>query len=90
MAQAAVEFDKKSRSYLSIYQWRAEQQERITAAEAVLTKLPPEEQPRQRHRIAGLKAALRKGRDRLSKIAGVAAGTRRAIRQVEITPPLDR
>jgi hypothetical protein len=32
LAQAAVEFDKTPRPYLSIDQWRAQQQERITAA----------------------------------------------------------
>jgi len=79
LAKAAAEFDRHKRLVAggSIEEWRVRQLSRIAAAEEVFGKLPPEEQPCQRHRIAGLKAALTKGPKYMSEIAFEAAESRR-------------
>jgi hypothetical protein len=79
LARAAVRFDQKKTKVVTdtLKAWRAEQESRIKAAVEVLEKLPPEEQPHQRHRIAGLRAALKKGPRYMSEIAFKAAQSRR-------------
>jgi hypothetical protein len=81
LARAAVRLDRKKTIVVTdtLEVWRAEQESRIKAAIEVLGQLPPEEQPHQRHRIAGLRAALTKGPKYMSESAFKAARSRRAI-----------
>jgi hypothetical protein len=79
LARAAMDFDKEKTQHSQLRQddWRDRQLERIAAAESVIDKLPATELARQKSRIRGLKAALKKGPDRISEIATRAAASRR-------------
>lgn len=80
VARGVVERDKIATNELSEVcvdaKWAAELRERITTAEELLRLLPPGLQSWQRHHIAGLKAALKKGLKR-SQAAGSKAGETR-------------
>jgi hypothetical protein len=60
LAQATVEREKQ-RIMESDDAWTARYAERIAATEALLTRLPDNERPRQRRHIAGLRRALTLG-----------------------------
>lgn len=81
LARAAAALNKEKVKRVTADDWEARQEERIAAAKEMLEKLPEDERQKQQHRIAGLMAALTKGRERLSKIAADAANTRRKQRQ---------
>jgi hypothetical protein len=83
LARAAVEYQPAPKPH-SDAEWFSPQLERIASAEKDLATLPIAQQPKQRLQIAGLKAALAKGPERLREIARRAAETgrsRRAVRQ---------
>jgi hypothetical protein len=75
LAKAATDYESARRPS-SDAEWFARQLKRIAAAEDLQDKLPENERPKQKHRIAGLKAALAKGPVRLREIAGRARDTR--------------
>jgi hypothetical protein len=77
LARAAAALDKGKMRRVTADDWEARQVERIAAAKEMLGKLPENERQIQQHRIAGLTAALTKGRKRLSEIAQKAACARR-------------
>jgi hypothetical protein len=70
--------EKTNVATTTVEAWEKRQRERIAEAESILDKLPVTEQTRQISRIRGLKAALKKGPDRISEIARKAAATRQA------------
>jgi len=76
LARAAVEYQPIV-TPTSDAEWYARQLGRIADAEDLLSGLTDDERPKQQHRVAGLKAALAKGRARLSEIAKAAAANRR-------------
>jgi len=79
LARAAVEYQAAAKPAPDA-EWFARQLGRIAPAENDLAILPIAQQPKQRQRIAGLKAALAKGPERLREIAQRAAGTGRSRR----------
>jgi len=79
LARAAVEYQAAPKPDPDA-EWFARQLGRIASAEKDLAILPIAQQPKQRQRMAGLKAALAKGPERLREIAQRAAGTGRSRR----------
>jgi hypothetical protein len=85
LARAAVEYQAAPKPDPDA-EWFARQLGRIASAEKDLAILPIEQQPKQRQRIAGLKAALAKGPERLREIARRAAETGRSRRAAQQIP----
>jgi hypothetical protein len=88
IARAAVRFDRERATIPDVEEekWRAAVQERLEAAESLLPSLPEDEQPKQRQRIAGFKAALRRGRKGSRQAAIKAWKTIRAARGSAAVP----
>jgi hypothetical protein len=85
LARAAVEYQTEPKPG-SDAEWFARQLGRIASAEKELATLSSAQQPKQRQRIAGLKAALAKGPERLREIARRAADTSRSRRVAQQAP----
>lgn len=77
-------FDNDAAARQRTQRWEAELQERIDAATKMLPLLPVAEQQKQKHQIAGLKAALKKGLAG-NQAAGAAAAKTRRRKQVAAT-----
>jgi hypothetical protein len=71
LARAAVDYERQ-RKVAGEAEWRAGLEDRLAAAEKLLSVLPDREREKQRHHIAGLKSALIKG------LAGVRSAAEKA------------
>jgi hypothetical protein len=81
LARAAADREKSERFEPStdLDDWKSRYRERVVAAEALLTTLPENEQPKQRRHIASLRRALKLGPDGLRKAAERANRTRSGV-----------